>query len=85
MAAGTESESVGDGKHGGLPDCAPTRKAEGNNASCCRPVAARIGGDVAAFATAGKPATYLYHLLRWGQQQVMKGPKLSTNAAASGA
>jgi transposase len=38
-----------------------------------RHVAARLGGDVAVFATARKLATYIYRLLRWGQQYVDEG------------
>jgi transposase len=38
-----------------------------------RHIAARIGGDVAVFATARKLATYIYRLLRWGQQYVDEG------------
>jgi transposase len=38
-----------------------------------RHIAARIGGDVAVFATARKLATYIYRLLRWEQQYVDEG------------
>jgi transposase len=38
-----------------------------------RNIARRVGGDVAVFATARKLATYIYRLLRWGQQYVDEG------------
>jgi transposase len=38
-----------------------------------RHIARRRGGDVAVFATARKLATYIYRLLRWGQQYVDEG------------
>jgi transposase len=38
-----------------------------------RNIARRLGGDVAVFATARKLATYIYRLLRWGQQYVDEG------------
>jgi transposase len=38
-----------------------------------RKLASRLGGDVAVFATARKLATYVYRLLRWGQQYVDEG------------
>jgi transposase len=38
-----------------------------------RKIAARLGGDVAVFATARKLATYIYRLLRWGQKYVDEG------------
>jgi len=38
-----------------------------------RHMARRIGGDVAIFATARKLATFIYRLLRWGQQYVDEG------------
>jgi transposase len=38
-----------------------------------RHLARRIGGDVAVFATARKLATFIYRLLRWGQQYVDEG------------
>jgi transposase len=38
-----------------------------------RHYAARLGADVAVFATARKLATYIYRLLRWGQQYVDEG------------
>jgi transposase len=38
-----------------------------------RNIARRLGGDVAVFATARKLATYIYRLLRWGQQYLDEG------------
>jgi transposase len=38
-----------------------------------RKMASRLGADVAVFATARKLATYIYRLLRWGQNYVDEG------------
>lgn len=38
-----------------------------------RHIARRLDGDVAVFATARKLATYIYRLLRWGQQYIDEG------------
>ena len=38
-----------------------------------RSIGRRIGGDVAVFATAGKLASAIYRLLRWGRPYVDEG------------
>jgi transposase len=38
-----------------------------------RKIARRTGADVAVFATARKPATLIYRLLRWGQPYLDEG------------
>ena len=49
------------------------RRSETALGAFYRSVARRVGGDVAVFATARKLATYIYRLLRWGQQYVDEG------------
>jgi transposase len=49
------------------------RHSETALGACYRNIARRLGGDVAVFATARKLATYIYRLLRWGQQYVDEG------------